>query len=339
MDHEQQVPPFWSEQPSTEAVAAARLAWCAAVARRAPSKHNTQPWRFVLQHDHLEVWTDPARTLATTDPRRREVLIACGAAVHFAEVASRSLGYPLHVEWRPAGPGGPEARLTALGRCAVTEHDQRLLSAIRDRRTDRGPLDGEPLPADLPFLLQSAAVTHGAVLRLVRTPGDRATLAALVAQADRLLARAGASDAELAPWLREPGDPRLDGIPTDHTRGAAASYRAEFVQRDFSTSTSQPGAYQPRPDQPLLGVLCTKADGPQDWLCAGQALGAVLLRATLAGAHASYLNQPVEHTDSRVLLRDQLSLDGVAQLVLRIGVGSPVSPTGRRDVDDVVLRT
>jgi len=39
-----------------------------------------------------------------------------------------------------------------------------------------------------------------------------------------------------------------------------------------------------------------------------------------------------------VLLHDQLELNGVAQLVLRIGVGSQVTPAARRDMDDVVFR-
>jgi len=337
MDHKRPVPPSWPVQPGTTATPAGRLSWCAAVARWAPSKHNTQPWRFVLQDEVLDVWTDPSRILANTDPHRREMLISCGAAVHFACVAARSLGYQPFVELLPRGAGGPAARLTAVGRCDVTDDDRGLLGAVRDRRTDRGPLDGDALPVGLPFLLQAAAAANGAELRLVSTPGDRATLAALVAGADRLLVRTGHYDAQLAPWLREPGDLRRDGVLTDHTRGAAASYRAEFVQRDFSSSTSQPARYQRRPDRPLLGVLSTQTDDPPSCLRAGQALGAVLLRAALAGAHASYLNQPVEHGPSRVLLHDQLELDGVAQLMLRIGVGSQVTPAARRGTDDVLF--
>jgi len=90
MDHKRSVPLSWPVQPGTTATSAGRLSWCAAVARWAPSKHNTQPWRFVLQDEVLDVWTDPSRILANTDPHRREMLIACGAAVHFACVAAGS---------------------------------------------------------------------------------------------------------------------------------------------------------------------------------------------------------------------------------------------------------
>jgi hypothetical protein len=209
---------------------------------------------------------------------------------------------------------------------------------VAHRRTDRGPLDAEPLGPDLPFLLQSAVSAEGCSLRLVSSPGDRKTLAALVQRADRLLLENGAVDSEMKPWLRSPGDNRRDGVPTDHTRGAAASMRAEFVQRDYSGPGSTPAHDRKGHDRPVVGVLCSPADTTADWLRAGQALMAMLLRATDAGASASYLNQPIEVTAIRSELRDQLLLDGVGQLVVRVGKGGRVAPTPRRYLRDLIQR-
>ena len=107
------------------------------------------------------------------------------------------------------------------------------------------------------------------------------------------------------------------------------------MQRDFSSESSHPAQDRPGRDEPLVGVLCTPSDGVADWLIAGRALAAVLLRAAVAGANASYLNQPVEVTAIRTQLGDQLTLPGVAQLVLRLGVGGPVSPPPRRLMSDI----
>jgi hypothetical protein len=226
-----------------------------------------------------------------------------------------------------------------IGPWYTTPDDRALLDAVPRRRTDRGPLDAERLPPGLPFEIQTAAAEQGASLHLVRTPGDRSTLAALVERADRILVQRGDVDAEVAQWRRAPGDTRPDGVPADHTRGASASYRAEFVQRDFSQEGARPAQDRPGPDRPVIGVLCTPGDRMSDWLYAGQALAAVLLRATARGANASYLNQPVEAESLRGQLRDQLRLPGVAQLVLRLGAGAEVAPTPRRAVDDLVVRS
>ena len=316
-----------------------RFAWYAAVARWAPSKHNTQPWRFVVRNGSaLEIYADPMRMLPQTDPHRRELVLSCGAAVELACVAARAVGYEPAVSLLPEGSGGLLARVTEAGRHQTVAFDLAMLTAVAVRRTDRGPLDASHLPPALPFRLQTQAALLGTSLRLVSSAGDRATLARLVERADRLLGQRGVVDRELSQWLRAPDDRRTDGVPTDHTRGPAASARAEFVQRDFSTPHSRPAHDRPGPDRPLVAVLCTPEDDVYDWLRAGRALGSVLLEAALEGAAASYLNQPVEEPAIRAELRNQLVLPGVPQVVLRVGLGGLVPPTARREPDELIFR-
>ena len=62
----------------------------------APSIHNTQPWRFVLSADALEIHADPARQLRVLYPRGRQMTISCGCAVQ------RS-GFDRRRRLRPAG--------------------------------------------------------------------------------------------------------------------------------------------------------------------------------------------------------------------------------------------
>lgn len=331
--------PTWPAEPGPTSSVTARLDWYAATARWAPSKHNSQPWRFVVTDDALEVWADPSRSLVETDAHRRELVLSCGAAMHLAGVAARAHGVAPLIVLFPDGPGGCVARLVERGPWQVTPADRALLLAVPRRRTDRGPLDALGLAPALAFELQDVAEALGCELRLVASPWARATLAELVARADRLLVRARGPERELSAWLRAPGDLRGDGVPSDHTRGPAASYRAEYVQRDFSTRSSTPSQDRPGADRPLLAVLCTATDGTHDHARAGAALIAVLLHATVAGANASFLNQPVEHPEMRQVLREQLQLDGHPQLVLRLGAGGEVTPPPRRRQTDLVFRS
>jgi hypothetical protein len=335
MQHTRSTP--WQSEPQPRASSQERLAWYGGVARWAPSKHNSQPWRCVLEDGILSIWADPGRVLPDTDPHRRELMISCGAALEIACVAARGTGHRPEVRLLPHGRGGPVAQLVEAGPWDATDDDRALLAAIPRRRTDRGPLDAQALPAQTPFLLQSAAAGLGVGLRLVRPPGERSTLARLVERADRFLVQQPHVDEELGRWIRTADDPRSDGVPADHTRGAAASYRAEFVQRDFSTPESRPAHDRSGPDRALVGVLHTPGDAVRDWVDAGRGLVAVLLRATVLGANASYLNQPVEHPPTRFELRDALSLSGMPQLVLRLGAGDDaIPPPPRRQASDVL---
>src|SRR5258708_9374398 len=115
-------------------------------AARAPSVHNTQPWRFKVSPDAIELYADPRRKLLV-DPVGREMLISCGAALFGLRLAVRSLGYQPVVESLP-----DPARLRLLARVRLssgtplTEIERRLLEAVPHRHTHRGPFADEPLP-------------------------------------------------------------------------------------------------------------------------------------------------------------------------------------------------
>src|SRR3954452_9424 len=77
---------------TTVSTTAALLHRAAMRATRAPSIHNTQPWRFVLTQDALEIWADRDRKLKVLDPRGRQMMISLGCAVFHGRVAIAAAG-------------------------------------------------------------------------------------------------------------------------------------------------------------------------------------------------------------------------------------------------------
>ena len=65
-----------------------------AAATRAPSIHNTQPWRFTASGDRLDLHRDRDRALPVLDPTGRQQVISCGVAAEFAAVALLAGGEP-----------------------------------------------------------------------------------------------------------------------------------------------------------------------------------------------------------------------------------------------------
>jgi hypothetical protein len=74
---------------------------------RAPSPLNTQPWRFVVDRDRIEVRLDRDRVLRIADPDAREARLSCGAAVFNLIVSLRSNGKTLSLGVMPS-PDDPE---------------------------------------------------------------------------------------------------------------------------------------------------------------------------------------------------------------------------------------
>ena len=82
-----------------------------AVAVRAPSIHNTQPWAWQLGPDALVLRADRTRQLAVADPDGHSLLVSCGAALHLTELALRARGWQLETTLLPgprrSGLAGP----------------------------------------------------------------------------------------------------------------------------------------------------------------------------------------------------------------------------------------
>ena len=55
----------------------------------APSNHNTQPWKFCIHDDSLDVLVDKSSALNFIDPLFRQLAISCGAAIGMFEVAAK----------------------------------------------------------------------------------------------------------------------------------------------------------------------------------------------------------------------------------------------------------
>jgi hypothetical protein len=66
-----------------------------ALAGRAPSAHNTQPWRVTVTEAQVRVEVDPSRHLAHGDPMERDLRLAMGAFCEALQIAVRAEGREL----------------------------------------------------------------------------------------------------------------------------------------------------------------------------------------------------------------------------------------------------
>lgn len=310
--------------------------------RWAPSLHNAQPWAFRVDRGHVEVLLDRSRLLPVADPTSRQAYLGLGAAAFLLRLRLSTLDYTVQVDAVP-DPDEPAlaARLTVTGRRAASDRERRLLAAVAARRTVRTPFAGQDVPVRLRVAWREDAESEGAGLRWVEAPGERNGVAALVAAAERLQQRSPAYLAELDRWTAPAATAEGTGIPpSSFGVTGAAGHNAEFPMRDFAggRETDRPRHVGPVEGHPVVAVLETAGDRPEDWLRGGQALMRVLLAAAADGYAASYLNQPLELPGLRQQLRDELRIDGWPQLILRLGRPSGVVPpqAPRRPVVDVL---
>ena len=297
-----------------------------AAAVRAPSLHNTQPWRFRLEPDRIEVWGDPDRRLPVTDPAGWGVRIAVGAATYNLRLAATVGGAPLDVAWLPS-PDRSDllAVLTPAPARPATPVEHRLFRAIPLRSSNRRPFRPEPVPLAARAELTAAAKAEAAWLELVTGTVPVAAVAEIANAANRVLNRDPAYVEELRSWTR--GAESADGVPAS-AGGPTTEPHDLFPQRSFGDRPRAPGKdYEA---EPLVAVLGTAGNLATDQLRAGYALQRVLLTITDLGLASSMLSQPIEVPAAREQLRVALGRYGTPQMVLRIGYGDPSPATPRR---------
>ena len=316
-------------------IPADQVGYLIATAARAPSVHNTQPWRFKVSQDAIELYADPRRKLRI-DTVGREMLISCGAALFGLRLAIRSLGYLPVTELLP-----DPARLRLLARvrlgaaAAATGAERRMLEAIPHRHTHRGPFADEPLPEGLLPGLQHDALAEDARLVLVEPARSYGQLADIVNAVGRRQDLDSVARAEMRRWSRTVGSAARDGVPAQAFPGqafpqAGSGQRARLRQRDFDLGRGLGLLVAGGPPAAATAVLVTRGDGRADWLRAGQALHRLLTHAAAKWVFASLHSQPLEAAAIRSEIQARLALPGAPQMLLQLGLARTTQATARR---------
>lgn len=315
------------------------VSWVVAQATRAPSVHNTQPWRFRWDLDGcaFDVMADRSRGLEVSDPHGRELTISCGAALVNLELALRQLGCACSVEPFPDA-AAPDllARVRVVEGDAASDTDRAMFAALSRRHTHRGRFTDRLIVPELAVRLQQAAWGYGCELHYVHDPGSLASVLHLARAAERLGAFDDEVREETRAWTPSPQSNRRDGVPARaYSQGPPAAGPDDLPGRDFDVERGF-GSGEPshQPGGPVA-VLMTEQDGPRDWLRAGQALESVLLTAAAEWVFAAIHSRLTEITHLRTELQRELATADHPQLLLRFGYADTAPTTPRRSPEEI----
>jgi hypothetical protein len=305
----------------------------------APSSHNTQPWRFRVCEEFVELFADRSRGLPVVDPDDRALTISCGAALFHLRLAMRYYGLGDACELLPTSDSDLLAHVRVSGIPAETTDVQAMFRAILKRRTNRQVFESRDVPDSVLVDLQAAAKREGASLVIVRGDYRRTVIVDLIAAGDRAQLSNKSFRRELAAWVRPNHSNANDGIPGyGFGFSDVVALTGPFVIRTFDLGNFQAARDRELAEgSPVIAAITTAGDLPINWLAAGQALARVLLLARANRVWASFLNQPIEVEALRPQVREALDLDGYPQLILRMGYAPEVRPTPRRAVEEVIL--
>ncbi len=324
----------WSAELRRPPAAPAEAGTLVRLATLAPNGHNTQPWRFRVDGDRIDVLPDFSRRTPVVDPDDHHLYVSLGAAAETLAIAGVALGRPGEVV--PAGDG------LGFVHAAASPRPDPLAEAIPRRQSTRSPYDGTPVaPADL-AALEAAAAFPGVRLVMVTERSQLDRLRDLIVAGNDAQMRDAAFVQELKDWIRF--NPREAMARGDGLFSAASGNPSVpgFVGRAlFSRLVTADGenaryAAQMRATAGCAILFGERAD-PASWMQVGRACQRLALAATARDIRLAFVNQPVEVAALRPELAALAGEPGLRpDLLIRFGHGATLPYGPRRPVAEVM---
>jgi len=303
----------------------------------AASGHNTQPWRFRVGEDRIEILPDFSRRTPVVDPDDHHLFASLGCAAENLALAAQARGRPGELGFEPAN-GGSVVFTFGSGPSISSA----LFDATPMRQSTRADYDGKPISvADLKALAAAATLPGVDLILITDRPLIDRVRDLVVAGNSAQMADA-AFMRELKTWLRfspreaietgdglfsaSSGNPALPAWlgPTVFDWVFKADAENDKYARQIASSAG-------------IAVFVSQRDDREHWVLAGRACQRFALQATALGLKLAFLNQTVEVARLRPELATLVGLPGRRpDIVMRFGHGPALPFSARRPVQAVL---
>jgi hypothetical protein len=164
--------------------------------------HNTQPWRFRVRAESIELFADPARNIGAIDPFWREMHMGLGCALENLLQAAAATGYATRLALFP--DSGDPTHIATVALEAGTPAASPLYAAIPRRRTNRGAYDTR---RELPQSALAALTALGSDLpqlsvRWFTNAQEKSSIATRIVEATAAIIADAEQSRDSAAWFR-----------------------------------------------------------------------------------------------------------------------------------------
>lgn len=310
----------------------------ASCASKAPSGHNTQPWKFHITDDTITVVPNFEVALPVVDGNNRELFISLGCAVENLCIAASYFGYTTHIK-----ECSIEAIILELTKNNLSTKDL-LFHQIEKRQTNRTIYNGNKISDGILQQLQSVPKEIGVQFYFTEIGTPFAdTITGYIMKGNEIQMADIAFKNELLSWMRFNkkqveathdglsylvfGNPSLPGI------------LARRIVNLFLNPKVQNKSDRKKIDSSSHFVVCTtQQDTIKEWINLGRTLQRILLKATEIGISYAFLNQPCEVAALASDLREKLPVNKeYPTLIMRIGYANPIPYSPRKEIETLLI--
>ena len=302
----------------------------------AANGHNTQPWKFAINDNVIEIHPDYTRRLPAVDPDDRELWISLGCALENLLVAARAAGYAPEVTY-PDGTDVISIRLTA-----DTALKSPLFDAIPLRQNTRSEYNGQPITNAELDQLHAVALEPGVAVHFASHPTAIQTVAEYSNQGNLRQYGDQAFVDELISWLRFNKKEALRSLDGLYTRCSGNAEVPRWLGRMVVAGTNpqqqaEADAKKLRSSAGAL-VIASESDDKASLVRTGQVYERLALTLTSLNIKSAFLNQPIEVAPLRRQFQSAFGLGkALPQLLVRFGYANAMPRSLRRPIEHILL--
>ena len=309
-------------------------------AAKAPSGHNTQPWKFIVSDSAVEIHPDFNMALPAVDGNNRELYISLGCAAENLCISANEMGFHtiFSIERTVQKTSFIRIRLSK-----GAEIKDPLSEQIERSQTNRSYYKHEIIPTEIIEQLKKNRTDKRIKVHLFhKNSAGFFILRDLVEEGNVVQMKDAAFKKELLGWIRFNKKDEMtfqDGL-SYRVMGMPSS--PAIIGKQIVKSFLKPDK-QNRSDLPKinssshLALFTVRNNDPENWILLGRRLQRFLLETTKYGISHAWLNQPCEVED--VVIKLQLQMHLYAEypaLLLRIGYADPMPYSPRKDLMSII---
>lgn len=308
-------------------------------AAKAPSGHNTQPWRFKTGNDTISVLPDFTRALPVVDHDNHALYISLGCALENLIIAANEFNFKVETEF--TGDERQPQIEVKLSAAPVTDKSG-LFEFIVKRQVTRSKFKPEKVPCSL--LSELFEETEGVQVKLFLSEEEADSLTPYIIEGNSLQFGNREFVNELVSWLRFSEKEVMtkgDGI-WSASMGFPNTGRfiGNFVMKNFvSAGTEEKRLKKLIKASAGFALFMVEKNDPYHWIKLGQSFQRFGLVATKNNISHAHLNMPCEEPQVRdKMIMDFHLHDLTPLLLIRFGYSEPMPYSFRRNLSNLLDR-
>lgn len=311
---------------------AERLRFLLQYAVLAPSSHNTQPWKFRIAENRIDIFLDQERWLKVADDDQRELHISVGCCLENLRTSAEHFGFRQQIQYLPEAGNPLHAASIQFepNSSTVPQGDQRLFQMIAVRHTNHGEYDGRAIPENVLQELQDCCRESQITLQLTEDASVKRKVDELVVQADAIEFADPAFRRELGYWIGQ-------GVfGTSWLMSKIGKLAVTHINMGDSMAKKDSVILM---SSPVLGLVSSTDNSRESQIQVGQVYQRISLLAAAFGIWCQPMSQIVQVEEiKQQVAKLQVDPELFPQLPFRLGFAQPEEHrTPRRPLEDVLL--